>query len=168
MTTRNDATPARRSPLWMRLLLFGSLAINLLIAGLVLGAVSFRGGDSDRHQLRGVRDLAPIPFIVAMEKEDRRDLVARFREESRPHRPSRAETRQRLEAFLTAIRADDLDVAQITSLLEGERQRGKARQEAGQAVLIDYFQSLTLEERRVYADRLESILKRRLPDRTDR
>ena len=94
--------------------------------------------------------------------------MARFREESRPHRPGRAETRQRLEAFLTAIRAADLDVAQITSLLEGERQRGKARQEAGQAVLIDYFQSLTVEERRVYADRLEGILKRRLPDRTDR
>lgn len=160
-------TSRRRSPLWMRLLLFGSLAVNLLIAGLVLGAISLRG-DDDRRHLRGARDLAPFPFIIAMEPEDRRALVERFREESRPHRADRSEMRERLQTFLAALRADEFDVAIVQGLLEGERQRGRARQEAGQGVLIDYFQSMTVDQRRAYADRLERILKRRSSNRDGR
>lgn len=167
--TEDNAKPARRSPLWLRLLLFGSLAVNLLIAGLVLGAMSFRG-DDDRRHLRGARDIAPIPFIFAMEQEDRRAVIDRFRAASRDHRPSRGETRERLGMFLETLRAEEFDVATVEALLEGERSRGRARQEAGQAVMVEYFQSLTTDERRAYADRLERILTRRdrSSDRADR
>lgn len=152
----------------MRLLLFASLAVNLLIVGLVLGATSFRGDNDDRQQLRGARDIAPIPFVIAIEKEDRGALIERFREEIRPHRTDRSEVRQRLQTFLAALRADEFDVDAVKALLEGERQRGRARQEAGQSVMIDYLQSLSTDDRRAYADRLEKILTRRSSNRNSR
>ena len=80
----------------MRVTLFASLAVNLLIVGVVLGAVVTRdrdGGPADK--MRAARDLAPPPFVFALEPQDRRALMQDFRDAA-PDRPSRADVRARL------------------------------------------------------------------------
>lgn len=154
--------PRPTSPLWMRILLLASLAVNLLIVGLIVGAMLFGRGHGDgSERLRAARDLAPAPFVLAVEREDRRALVSELRERSAPYRRrDRAEVRAALEDLLHVLREEEFDAAAIQSLMEDERRRALGRQEAGQQVMLEYLSNLSDEERRAYADRLEEIVRR--------
>lgn len=156
-----EGTSSRsRAPLWMRVTLALSLGVNLLIAGVVLGAALGRdrdGGPADR--LRAARDLAPPPFVMALEPHDRRELIGAFREAA-PKRQSRRELRARLQEVLTELRADSFDPAAMTALLSDQRSRAGARQTAGAEAFVAHLTTMSAEERRAYADRLEAVLRR--------
>lgn len=152
---------ASRIPLWIRVTLVLSLAVNLLIAGIVVGAaVSHRGDRPDGDRLRAERDLGPVPFVMALEPEDRRALGRRLAENGESFRKNRAELRQRFEALLAALRADTFDVAAVQGLLAEQRGLAASRQEIGERIFLERLQAMSLEERRAYADRLDKSLRR--------
>lgn len=159
MSTR-DQPRSKRTALWMRITLLISLAVNLLILGAILGAVLGRdreGGPGDR--LRAARDLAPPPFVLALEPSDRRDLVRSYREIG-PDQPSRDEIRTRLQAILTELRAEAFDADALADLLADQRNRNLARQTAGSEVFVSHLSEMSHEDRQAYADKLESVLRR--------
>ena len=151
--------PRPRSPLWMRLLLIASLALNLLVIAAVASAFFTRGDRGER--LRGARDLAPPPFVLAIPREDRRDLLETMGREAAPFRLDRRETRTVLMQFLAGLRAETFDAAGARALLADERIRQQNRQSTGADLFVSYLDGLSPEDRRAYADRLEGILKRR-------
>ena len=74
MTATDTATPPTRAPRWMKIVLALSLALNLAVAGLALGAFLKDG------PRRGMpRDLSFGPFTEAFSADDRRALREAFR-----------------------------------------------------------------------------------------
>lgn len=152
---------APRSPLWMRITLVVSLSLNLLIIGVVAGAMATRGDDRRGPPTLGpARDLGPVPFIVALAPEDRRSLARSMRSEAGPLRQNRQELQARFEALLVALRADPFDAQAVSDLLGEQRSVGAARQAIGERLLLDHLAGLTAAERAAYADRLDKSLKR--------
>ena len=155
-------TPARaRAPMWMRVALVGSLAVNLLIAGVVIGAVVTRGKeDGPADRMRAARGLAPPPFVLALEPETRREMIGAFRAASEPWRDDRRALRRELMQVLDAIRAEPFDPSPVAGFLAGQREKATGRQAAGGEVLVRYLEGLSAAERAAYADRLEAALRR--------
>ena len=162
MTEPAPAPPVQtRTPLWIRVLLVMSLAINLLIAGIVIGAVTSRGGDgSPRTTVGAARDLGPLPFVMALEPSDRRALGGALRSEASSLRQNREALRVRFEALLGALRAEEFDRETVRRLLAEQRTLGVRRQEIGERILLDRREEMSAEERRGYADRLDRSLRR--------
>ncbi|MDU8942126.1 periplasmic heavy metal sensor [Ovoidimarina sediminis] len=155
--------PAARAggvPLWMRVLLIVSLTINLLVLGVVIGVVASRGDGERADRLRGARDLAPPPFVLALEPRDRRALVGALYDRASVYSRDYEAVRRDLRVILSALRAEQFDAAGVTALLGAERGRSQGRQAAGEAVFIEYLEGLTVAERRAYADRLERVLRK--------
>ena len=159
MTGTDPETPVRmRTPIWLRVVLVLSLGLNLLVVGLVGGAMLSGGGPREH-----AREARGNPFIVALPQDERRAVFGEMRREAGSGRRSHAELRARFDALLTEIRAEEFDAGAVAALLEEQRSAGSARQEAGERVLIARLTQMTQAERMAYADRLEQALKRRGP-----
>ncbi|NNF72341.1 MAG: periplasmic heavy metal sensor [Rhodobacteraceae bacterium] len=160
--TDTQPTPVTRTPLWIRVTLVVSLALNLLVVGIVMGSVATR--DRDRGapgaQIGAARDLGPLPFVMALEPQDRRALGRALRSEASSLRQNREELRVRFEALLAAIRADTFDAETVRGLLAEQRDIGIERQLIGERILLDRLGEMNVDERRAYAERLDKSLRR--------
>ena len=143
-----------RTPLWMRGLLLGSLALNLAVAGIVAG----RHGPERFEPPRG-RDFV-TPYTRAFTPEQRRELGAQLRarfERGRDERPPPfADYRQALDL----LRREPFDRAGFEAALAAQDGRAAARQQMGQQVLAEYMAGLPPAARAAYADRLQEDLDR--------
>ena len=150
-----DVTPKKRLP-WSKIILVISLAVNLLIAGLVAGA--FFGEKRDRGP--AMRDLGLGPFFQALSREDRRELGAKMREQSGSFQQNRAELREKFESFLAALHAEPFDRAEIERLIAEQRAHLTDRQAMGQKLLLDRLEEMSASERVQYAADLAKTFKR--------
>lgn len=155
--------PERRFPRWMTVLLVVSLSVNLLVAGILVGATLRHGGErkDDRGRSELSRDLGRTPFVAALDPGDRRAIADRLRREAGPLRANRQELRERFDGLLAALRADSFDRAAVEALLAQQRQAGLRRLEIGEDAILDRLEEMSAEERRAYADRLDRSLRRR-------
>ena len=148
-----DAPPA--SPRWMRILLVVSLALNLLIAGAVVGMV-LRGGPSPV----GVRDVGIGPFAAALSPEDRaalrRDFIARTTESG----TSRRDRREAMRALLAALRAEPFDPGALRAVLSRVSDRMSGRLDLGLSLIEGRIATMADADRQAFADRLERELRR--------
>ncbi|MDM7969515.1 MAG: periplasmic heavy metal sensor [Paracoccaceae bacterium] len=150
--------PAARAPLrgWIKGLLFVSLALNVAVAGLAIGAV-LRHGDMSDHR-RSKADQFGGPYTSALTREDRRAIWREMRSLHREGRPSRAEIRAEFEAVVAALRAEPYDAAQVRAIVGRQFEAGMARQHMGQALLLDRIDGMSAAERAAFADRLDERL----------
>lgn len=151
----DPSTHRSGAPTWMRVLLVVSLALNLLIAGVVVGAIaSGRAGGPPR-----VVDLNLGPLTRALDPEDRRAIghALRSREDIRPPRP--VERLANARALGQALRAEPFDRDMVARLLDSQRSRAADVFLAGQEALLDRLEQMTPEERRAFADRLGQELR---------
>lgn len=141
----SEARPA--TPLWIRITLFLSLAVNLLIVGLVLGVLISRGPPS--------RDAPPpgAVYFRALEAEDRRAISRAMRAEwravGRPKGPN-------LAGVVALLRAEPFDRAALESAVAAQNAQGDLLRAAGQKALLDRIAEMTPAERQAYALRLET------------
>ncbi|MEM6759357.1 MAG: periplasmic heavy metal sensor [Pseudomonadota bacterium] len=144
-----------RSPLWMRALLLISLAMNLAIVGLVAG---FLLRDSGPIRGGGPGASFGLPYLIALERDDRRAVMDRVRgDDALPNRRMR---RAHFEQMITLIRAEPLDRAAVEELLTRQTRTAAAVQLAAQAEWVAQLESMGQEARMAYADRIETVLKR--------
>ena len=152
-----DAPKKRR---WLIPSLVVSLALNLLVVGVVLGALVSGGG---KH--RGDRDAGPArgfigePFLRALPQEDRRALARNFRDNPGSIQETRQALAERVEGFLGALRAEPFDLDVAAGYLSEQRALIVDRQKLGERLLLERFAAMSAEERSAYADRLEKSLK---------
>lgn len=159
MTGTPPPSAPRRAPRWMKIVLVVSVALNLLIAAMVVGAVFARDRDGFDHSDRAMmRDLGRTPFVSALDFSDRRALGRSLRDGPRP---DRADLAARFEAVLGALRRDPFDRAALEAELATARTAASARQARIEAVLLDRLEGMSASERRAYADRLDRSLRRR-------
>ena len=154
MTEETTKTPRR----WGRYLLVGSLALNLLIIGVVAGTLL--GGPRDRDRNPLLRDLGFGPFVHALPKSSKNELTDALKREAGSLRDNRAELRKHFEAFLAALRADPYDPEEVARLIADQRNRIGERQVIGQKLLLEHIATMSAGERADYADALDSALRR--------
>lgn len=149
---------APRTPLWVRIALVASLALNLAVLGLVAGA-ALRG---DRHHQRppAIADVGFGPFTEALSREDRAALRRAFIARSDGLKGMRAEMRADMEAFAAAITAEPFDPAAAAAVLSGQKARIDSRIALGQELLIDRLSGMSPAERAAFAARLKDGLGR--------
>lgn len=138
---------------WVKVVLFGSLALNLLVAGLAVGA--FLHGPPNH----GGRDRDPaLPFTRAFDEDQRRDLRRALRNDFETHRGTGPGIVEDYSRALDVLRAEPFDPEALRDLLEAQGARADERRKRGQAILAQALTDLTPEARRAYADRLEQEL----------
>lgn len=156
MVTDPAPVPPQRSLRGLRIALGISVALNLLVAGVVAGALLREGGPRDRM----VRDLDLGPFTEALSQADRaairRDFVAQMPELREARRAMRAE----FEALLTLLRAEPFDAEAVRQVMAGHRARMQERVDLGQDLLLQRLEAMPPDARRAFADRLEERLRR--------
>ncbi|WP_224825848.1 periplasmic heavy metal sensor [Cognatishimia sp. MH4019] len=148
-----EETIKSRAPRWMRVVLVLSLALNLLIVGAVVGAVSSGKKGGPR-----MSDVSFGPYTAALSREDRRALRRAIRDRS--DRPNRAAARENFQTFLNVLRTEPLDVAEMTRVFEAQGALAQARQAAGKTALLEHIAEMGAADRAAFADRLEEVLRR--------
>ncbi|WP_168797789.1 periplasmic heavy metal sensor [Aliishimia ponticola] len=148
-----------RVPMWIKLLLVASLGMNLLVAGLAVGTAW-------RFSKDGPSGKPPpgLSLVAALEPSDRRAVLSKLRED---RRADRSRTTADMRALLSALRAEDLDTQVLTDVLTSQAERGRLIQASIESAWLERVTAMTVQEREAYADRLESHLQRRKPDRKD-
>lgn len=145
-----------KTPLWMRVTLFISVAMNLLVVGAVAGF--FVTGGPDKRYDRTRTDMGTL-FMRALGDEDRRalrrDFEAGLQRDGREHGAFLTE----FEATLEILRATPFDRdAFLASVADQSRGRAE-REEMGREVLVSRIAAMTDAERAAYADRIEKRVR---------
>lgn len=153
--------PTRRSGRGIKIVLAASLALNLLIIGLVGGAILGR----TNSEAPGFRALGLGPFAVALSRDDREDLRGRIEERSGRFEPDRRAIGQSLVGIQQALRAQPFDRAAAEAAFARAREAAVVLQTEGQEALLDQFEAMSVREREELADRLGRILRRFGPER---
>ncbi len=153
-----DQIEQQNSGRWVRWALIVSLAVNLLVIGMVGGAVLSGGGPGDGD--RAARENRGSPFVRALEPGDRRAVMRGMIKERRQLRESREVLKARFDALLTALRAEEFDVDAARALVEQQRKATQDRVIVGETVVLTRIAEMSLEDRRAYADRLEAEVRR--------
>lgn len=165
MTTTPDAAPSetRRTRRW-KLAFFASLAVNLMVAGIVGGALL-----KDPHDRRAeVRDLGFGPFTDALSDADRNALRKSFRERRPDFRAARVQMRADMTEMLSALRAEPFDPVRLSQAFDTQQARLADHLKLGQDLMRDRLAAMTDAERHAFADRLEQRITRLRPPRDER
>jgi uncharacterized membrane protein len=148
-------TPVITRP-WVKVLLGVSLALNLAVLGVGIGA-ALRFADPDRRVV--VRDVGFGPWSAALDRDDRAALHKRFlTERGRLSEGWRADRADRA-ALVAVLRADPLDLAALDALTARIAARGQDRVELGQALIRAHIVDMTPAQRAAFADRLAASLQ---------
>lgn len=145
---------------WVMPLLFISLALNLLVVGVLVGR-SFSPDRPDRNDRVSdqVRSVIGEPFVRALDRGDRRALLGDVHRQSKEFRENRESLRARFQAFLAALRADPYVPEDVQRLMQDQRQVAQGRQELGESLLLKRLSEMDAAGRAAYADRLEKSLR---------
>lgn len=106
-----------------------------------------------------MRGVVGEPFFRALPEEARRELVRDALSSHERVRDSREALKKRLDAFLTALRDEQFDPAQVARLLGEQRQAAIRRQQLGEELLLKRLVAMSPAERAAYAAALEEKLK---------
>jgi uncharacterized membrane protein len=134
-----------------------SLALNLLVAGLVGGAVLSR---PDPGEAPAIRTLGLGPFALALPREARDDIRRRIETDMGELRRNRRGGRAQSLAVRQALLAEPFDSEAAARALGRSREAAMALQAQGHGALIETLEGMSAAERAVVADRLERALRR--------
>ena len=152
----------KKTGLWLRVVLFASLAINLLIVGMVAGAM-LRGGPGPPARARAdvaFFDLGNGPIGRALSHDSRRQ-IGRGMEARQPDlRANREAVRQQYGALVQALRAEPFDAELVDAIISQQQHHLLARQDIGKRLLVGHVAEMSAAERAEYANRLDRFLRR--------
>ncbi len=155
MSDPNSTRPVSATPRGVKIALALSVALNLAVAGLAVGAWL---GDGPHRGMP--RDMSFGPFSAALDSDDRRAIRRALMERLGEFREQRAAAQAEFETLLTALRADPFDAGALKSALAALEARNAERLELGRSLIETRLIEMSPEERAAFADRLEQGLKR--------
>lgn len=149
------APPARG---WTRTILILSLAVNLLLVGLITGAV-LRSGPPGWGGMLGELNLGPV--TEALSKADKAELRRAFLRDHPDFRTQRRDAQQDVAAILDVLRAPVLDRPALEAIFLRQSERSAKRMDRARTAVLDVIAAMSPEDRRAFGDRLEQALTRR-------
>lgn len=161
MAATDRPSPKPRSGRWLRIVFGVSLALNLLVIGLVGGMLVRFGGPPGASPMS--RSAGTVLFRELPQEhrdEMRRDMRALMRSNGIP-------MSGRADEIAALLRAETLDVAAMQALMDVEFDRLNGIQSGVQRAWLERIEAMTPEQRAAYADRVEVALEehRRRPPR---
>ena len=140
----------------IRLALIASLAVNLAVAGLALGAY-LHYGPNGRGEV--VRDLGFGTYDDALRPQDREALKQAMRAKSGAVKETRAQVTADATAVIAALRATPFDPKALDAALSGQQDHLSARMKLGNDTMRDFLTNLAPQDRLDFAARLEHHLQ---------
>jgi uncharacterized membrane protein len=142
-----NAAATRRTPRWMLVALFVSLALNLIVVGSVAGAVwRFRtppvSAASVTPNLLGYASTLPL--------ERRKHIWSQTVEERNHIRPFRRDVRAMREETIKALIAEPFDRARFLAAQARQAEAENRARAAAQDLFVKIADSLTKEERHAF------------------
>jgi uncharacterized membrane protein len=156
MSDAASKTPKMRRG--VRILLFASLALNLLVVGLVFGAfVSHRYEDR-----RGPPRMEQVggPLAAALSRQDRRKVGREMRRIYRAERASQDDIGAGFSEVITALTMVPYDSVAARMAVERQVHTITRRVDLGVDILLKRFDEMSDSERAAYTERLKEVLKR--------
>ena len=135
-----------------RLLLLGSLALNVFLIGAIVSHVAFRPPRGDGRDHRGF-----VERVLENESSEQLKALAQELRQARgaAWRGQREESKQAFEGMMAALRASNFDrEAYLEASAARDEARNGARRAANEA-LADFAAQLTVEQRSRMADMME-------------
>lgn len=143
-TMRAGSAPERRAPRWMWIALVASLAVNLLVVGVVVSAAwHLRSGGFGPHwRISSFLETLPEERSRALQ-----DVLARSRQTLQPLRQEVRETRRELARI---FESDPLDKNALSEGLARLVDVEVKLRQAHAALTTELAESMTAEERRAF------------------
>lgn len=141
----------------MRWLLALSLALNLAVAGFMIGHALDRDGPGGPRGM--ARDLAFGPFTEALSPQDRRALFKSMLSKAPAMRDARKATEADMALILSSLSAEPFDPAALDGALAAFNTRSSANLSIAQTTLRDFLVDMTPEDRLAFAMRLQERIK---------
>lgn len=151
---QDEKRGARAPRRWMRVALIASLALNLLVLGVIGGAL-FSSGWRHMGHMPHISGAAG-PMTRALAEEDRHAIAQQMRQAYRDGRPGRTAQHAAFKSLISDLRAEPFDRSAIEAHMAGIRGMISARVELGQRLLLDRLSEMDPAARKAYADRLEA------------
>ncbi|MEM9578292.1 MAG: periplasmic heavy metal sensor [Pseudomonadota bacterium] len=148
------------APRWMKILLGVSLAVNLAIAGVVVGVLLRPDGPGERFSRSPGLGAFGAPYMMALTKEDRRAVLGALRNSSKGEVPSRRARREIFDRVLTTLRATPFDASALENVISNQAAVSVTVQRRTQEAWLDVVARMDDAERARYADAVEVYLKR--------
>src|SRR5262252_9796928 len=139
----------RRAPRWLLVVLFTSLAVNLVIVGSVAGALWRHRGPP---AWAGVVIPNLLGYASTFAPDRRRQLWEITREERGRMRPFRREVRAAREETTKALSAEPFDRQQFLAAQSKQAEAENRARAAVQDLYLKIAESLTPEERRAFVN----------------
>jgi len=141
---------------WLRVVFGLSLALNLLVVGVVVGSALKWGGKE--HGPGARMEQMGGPLTRALSHRDRREIGHEMRQEFGKARGAQAERRAALEAMVADLRAERFDREAIAGHFARQRAVLNERMAFGQGLMLERIEQMSAEDRAAFADRLEQGL----------
>lgn len=148
------STPPGTSSRGVKIALAVSVALNLAVAGLAVGAW-LGGGHRDMP-----RDMSFGPFSEALDDSDRREIRRALLDRMGEFRAARTEARAEFETLLDTLRANPFDPEAMKAALAAIETRNAERLQLGRSLIETRLIEMSTEDRQRFADRLEKGLLR--------
>ncbi len=144
----------------LKILLVLSLAMNVAVVGLVAGAVVRNDGWPERGKRPPALNAFGAPYMLALPRDDRRQIFTKLRSELGRDIPDRQHRRAQYAEVLNALRAQPFDVAVLAQAVRQQAETTVSVQKAGQGAWLELVSDMTDQERMDYAYAVEEILRR--------
>lgn len=141
----------------LKVALFVSLALNLLLVGLIVGAMAAGHRQGGRMM---ARDVGFGPLTTALTREDRGALRQSFVQANPGRDADRAAMASDFSAMVAALKRDPWDQAAVMAALTRQGARSQVRFEQGRDILLAHIAKMTAAERSAFATRIEKALSR--------
>lgn len=158
--------PPRRSR-WLRWLLVASLALNLLVMGVMAGNL-LRHAAPTGQVVPVARNLGFGPWAAGLTREDSRALRKAYMASGMDFRAIVAADRADRAALIAALRAEPFVPAALDTIAARFRDRAIARLDLGEQLIRDHVAALTSTARAELATRIEQHYLDRAAHRRDR
>lgn len=149
---QQQAKPRR---VW-RIVLVMSLAVNLLMVGLIGGAFLRSGGSPP-----GAFDVRLGAFAAALSPKDRREIGDQLRRGDGKLGQSRADRRKAFEDLILVLESQPFDPEALLRIFQSQQERQFELQGKALAAFVVRVSEMTLEERTAFAGRLRESSERR-------
>ena len=155
----DQSTRPPRMRLGLRVLLFVSLALNLLVVGLVAGVIFTHQGEP-RHPSR-YADRAGGPLVTALTRQERRAVGRKIRKAYLAERVEHQREQEGFAPVIDALRNAPYDPDLLRLSVHAQLQSLSRKREVGVNVLLDHIDAMNAAERAAYADRLQQVVQQR-------
>lgn len=158
-----DGTTRPKTRPGIKILLAVSLALNLAVAGVVLGALTRGDGGSDRGQRHHTLSAFGAPYMQALSRGERRQILSEIRNDPERPIPDRAARRAMFQDVLKVLRATPFDRDRLAQAVSLQAETTVSVQRSAQRAWLDLVADMSDAERAEYAFAVEENLRRRKP-----